>query len=137
LALKGWEMQNRLTGKFLRIFEPGGPKVSRGGPEKTLGIIAVVFLLVLVYVWVYMERVSTYELSGLRKEKSLVESEARKLEITLQSMMSGEKIERAAMEKYGFIKPAAGQVYILEDEKSGFGLFAAAVKSFFTGGNNR
>ena len=129
-------MSNKLSSKFLRVFDSGTPSArrsSRAG-EKVVFILSV-FIPLFFCVWLNMKSVKiNYELIELKKKSKKLEVENRTLEYKLQTMVSGEKIEEVAKQRYGFVSPVPGQVRILKKQNMSLKNIVSFVGGLFGGG---
>ncbi|HDT15180.1 MAG TPA: hypothetical protein ENN55_03130 [Firmicutes bacterium] len=86
-----------------------------------LWLIILLFIPVFFYVWLQMKSVKmNYDINEITVEKEKLLSENRHLERRIQMLVSGEMIERVAVEKYGFRRAGSGDIYVIKKEKSLF-----------------
>ena len=102
------------------------PNNSQGGHHKHEGLVAkmvLVFAALFVSLWFSNQtsvRLNT-EINELAKERDMLKTRSKKLDINMTSMMSGEKLAETAMTKYGFKTPSTGQVIIVQSKAGLFG----------------
>ena len=102
------------------------PNNSQGGHHTHEGLVVkmvLVFAALFVSLW-FSNQTSVKlnsQINELEKERDMLKTKSKKLEINMISMMSGEKLAEAAMERYGFKNPSTGQVIIVQSKSGLFG----------------
>ncbi len=118
--------------KFLRMMNPMN---SNGGHRKHEGVMAkmiIVFAALFISLWFSNQtgvKLSS-EINALEKERDMLKTRSKKLEINMTSAVSGEKLTEIAVKKYGFKMPAGGQVIVVAKKSGMFGggnLFASVL----------
>ena len=93
--------------------------VSAKGVNRHLLILAVImaFLLIsfsLFYVWANQQKVSLgYEISRVSQEEQELTEENKKLRLELAVLKSPDRLEKKALQEWGFVTPQNGQIIIV------------------------
>jgi len=106
--------------KFLRMMNP----MNSSGHNNHDGIMVkmvIVFAALFISLWFSNQTgvKLNSEINSLEKERDMLKTRSKKLEINMTSMISGEKLAEAAKKMYGFKQPSNGQVIVVQS-KSGF-----------------
>lgn len=82
---------------------------------RSLGIGAVLVVVVLLYAWQRLELVGHgYEIQRLQRERAAEEEISRHLRLEIETLRSPDRIERIATRELRLVAPARGQAVIIE-----------------------
>lgn len=81
---------------------------------KNIGIIFIIFIPIFIYIWIYIQTVKIdYRINELKKDEEKLKVENEQLIAKYQAIISIDKIEQIACEKYGFKHPSPEQIKII------------------------
>lgn len=108
--------------KFLRMMDPMN---NAGGHHRLDGMIPkliTAFAVLFISLW-FSNQTSVKlnaEINDLEKQRDMLKTRAKKIEVNMISMISGRKLTEVAEKRYGFKMPSSGQIIVVQ-KKNGFG----------------
>ncbi|MFP4465576.1 MAG: hypothetical protein ACLFP1_00825 [Candidatus Goldiibacteriota bacterium] len=105
--------------KFFRGTASKHTYSSRRQGNTVLWLVILLFIPVFFYVWLQIKSVKmNYDINELIGKKEELLAENRRLNWRMETLISGEAMEKVAIERYGFKRAGTGDIYVIQKEKS-------------------